>query len=740
MKDKQNDKQFENALKNMQVPPVDKQAKKRAVNLAMAAFDEQQLISQNQEKQKSSQGFTQWLRPIGEITTRIRRLFMNAINNKVVYSALGSVCIAVLCFGVITSMTPLNKELYSDRTDHRINEQALTAELAKEEELAATVSEQELQDQAIGGSKAELDLETTTVSTDKKTVSKQEQVIALAESKVAREQSKSKGNQQVASKVTQAQSNVPAAPETDAYRGGSVLEEVVVAPRRGFSLKWPFKRKEARRKAAANEAYISHDMPVHNPQYQDRDTFEKVEQNPIKRVTEEPVSTFSVDVDTSSYSFIRRQLNNGYLPQKAAVRVEEMINYFDYSYEVPASRKQPFKPSVYITPTPWNKNTKLIHIGIKGYEMHANKKPASNLVFLLDVSGSMSSRDKLPLVKQSMALLLDTLNPDDTISIVVYAGAAGTVLEPTKVKEKRTIMSAIKRLEAGGSTAGAQGIKLAYELAETNFDKEAVNRVILATDGDFNVGITDNDQLQSFIERKRKKGIFLSVLGFGQGNYQDHRMQTLAQNGNGVAAYIDTLSEAQKVLVDEASSMLFPIAKDVKLQVEFNPETVSEYRLIGYETRHLNRADFNNDKVDAGDIGAGHTVTAIYEITPASSENKSIDDNRYQQKTAPKNNDFSDEYAFLKIRYKLPDENESKLITQPIVYSPLLKQKANKDVEFATAVAAFAQILKGGKYTGDYSYSDVIKLAKRNKGIDDYGYRSEFIQLVRKAKIADSMR
>ena len=698
---KKNDKQIENTLKNMQAPAIDQQAKKRAVNLAMAAFEEQQ----NEGNQKSSQGFAQWLRPIGEITTQIRRLLMNAINNKVIYSALGSVCVAVLCFGLITSMMP------------RVTEEQLLGAASERAEEGITLKKE----------------------------SREKEVVLLEHDLFDNSRQTAPASQPQASAALEM--NSPRKPEVNISRG-RVLEEMIATSKPNIdALNNTASRPNAKTiraqtlkaKDVSKGAITKHDISIYNPQQQNRDQFEKVEQNPIKQVAEEPVSTFSVDVDTSSYSFVRRQLNNGYLPQKAAVRVEEMINYFDYKYDVPETREQPFKPTVYVTPTPWNKHTQLIHIGIKGYEIQADKKPDSNLVFLLDVSGSMNNQDKLPLVKQSMALLLDTLNPDDTISIVVYAGAAGTVLEPTKVKEKRTILSALNRLQAGGSTAGAQGIKLAYELAEANFDKEAINRVILATDGDFNVGITDNDQLQSFIERKRDKGIFLSVLGFGQGNYQDDRMQTLAQNGNGVAAYIDTLSEAQKVLVNEASSMLFPIAKDVKIQVEFNPDTVSEYRLIGYETRHLNREDFNNDKVDAGDIGAGHTVTAIYEITPADSKNKAIDKNRYQQKAAAKNDDFSNEYAFLKIRYKLPNENESKLVTQPIIYSPLLKQKANKDVEFATAVAAFAQILKGGKYTGDYNYSDVIKLANRNKGVDDYGYRSEFIQIVRKAKIANDM-
>lgn len=475
------------------------------------------------------------------------------------------------------------------------------------------------------------------------------------------------------------------------------------------------------------------------PAPQGNDKFEHVEENSVKSVAEAPVSTFSIDVDTASYSFVRRQLNSGYLPEKDAIRAEEIINYFDYNYPLPSDSSAPFKPSITVMDSPWAKGKKLVHIGLKGYDIAPSQKPRTNLVFLLDVSGSMSSQDKLPLVKQSMEMLLSTLNPDDTVAIVVYAGAAGTVLEPTPAKDKQKILSAMQRLQAGGSTAGGAGIALAYDLAEANFDKKAVNRVILATDGDFNVGSTNNETLQGFVERKREKGIFLSVLGFGQGNYNDHLMQTLAQNGNGVAAYIDTVSEAQKVLVQEASSSLFPIAKDVKIQVEFNPATVAEYRLIGYETRALNREDFNNDAVDAGDIGAGHTVTAIYEITPVGSSAVLIDESRYAQKEkakAPTNA----EYGFFKLRYKLPSEDSSRLIEAPILQqqSPV-PAELMQEVNFSVAVAAYAQKLKGSNFLNKYSYHDIIALAQANKGSDEYGYRTEFVQLVRKAELADDL-
>lgn len=471
------------------------------------------------------------------------------------------------------------------------------------------------------------------------------------------------------------------------------------------------------------------------------DEFTKVSINPVKLVSEDPISTFSSDVDTTSYSFTRRQLTQGFLPQKNAVRPEEMINYFNYNYPIPTSKQQPFQPTIAVMDSPWKNGNKLLHIGIKGYEVKTETAPKANLVFLLDVSGSMRAPDKLPLVKQSMELLLSQLKPDDTVAIVVYAGQSGTVLEPTLVKEKQKIIDAMNQLNAGGGTAGSEGIKRAYELAEAHFVKGGVNRIFLATDGDFNLGIRNHDELKGFVERKREKGIFLSVLGFGQGNYHDNLMQTLAQNGNGIAAYIDTLGEAQKILVEEASSALFPIAKDVKLQVEFNPATVKEYRLIGYETRALKREDFNNDAVDAGDIGSGHTVTAIYELTPTGAQSGLMEPKRYGNtpKTQADVNSET-EYGFLKIRYKLPEQSKSNLIESPIlIKTDALSSQLQQDIDFATAVVGFSQLLRGGKYMGQWSYDEAIALAHANKGEDFYGYRTELVQLIRKAKVAKAM-
>ena len=475
---------------------------------------------------------------------------------------------------------------------------------------------------------------------------------------------------------------------------------------------------------------------------EDRDAFEHFDSNPLQRVSEHPVSTFSADVDTASYSFVRAQLDRGVLPQKDAVRVEEMINYFDYAWPAARSRKTPFEPTVVVSDSPWGKGKKLVHIGIKGYEVDRESAPDANLVLLLDVSGSMNAPDKLPLVIRSMEMLLDSLKPSDTVGIVVYAGQAGTVLEPTPVRNKERIVEALRSLTPGGSTAGAAGIERAYDLAEANFRKGGVNRILLATDGDFNVGVSGTEALKGLVERKREKGVYLSVLGFGQGNYRDELAQALAQNGNGVAAYIDTEKEARKVLVQQASGSLFTIARDVKLQVEFNPATVSEYRLVGYETRALRREDFNNDAVDAGDVGAGHTVTAIYELTPVGVAS-SVDEPRYEGNATPRKSEDNpargsrEEYGFLKIRYKLPGEDQSRLMSEPIPLRSASQSAAvSRDVSFSTAVAGFAQLLRGGAHTGSLSYSDVLRQAQASKGEDPQGYRAEFIELVKRARRA----
>ncbi|MCY4479183.1 MAG: VWA domain-containing protein [Rhodospirillales bacterium] len=483
------------------------------------------------------------------------------------------------------------------------------------------------------------------------------------------------------------------------------------------------------------------DVPSLGYRDQGRDRFTPFDPNPVKVAAEEPVSTFSIDVDTASYAFMRASLNRGVLPQPDAVRVEELINYFPYDYAPPESRARPFAVHVALMPTPWNDATSLMHIGIKGYTLAPAARPPANLVFLVDTSGSMDAPDKLPLLINSLRLLLDTLAPEDTVAIVAYAGTAGTVLEPTPVAEQGAIAAALETLRAGGSTAGAEGVRQAYLLAERQFVEDGVNRVILATDGDFNVGITDPDELEGYIARKRASGVFLSVLGFGMGNYNDALMQRLAQNGNGNASYIDTLSEARKVLVEEATSTLFPIAKDVKIQVEFNPALVSEYRLIGYETRMLAREDFRNDKVDAGEIGAGHAVTALYEITPVGSGAERIAPLRYGEEEAVSGDGRADEFATVAIRYKLPDAETSTEFARHVTEADSVARaaRASEEARFAAAVAAFGQLLRGGRYTEDYSYDDVITAAQAARGEDPFGYRAEFLSLVRLAKSAAAL-
>ncbi len=469
---------------------------------------------------------------------------------------------------------------------------------------------------------------------------------------------------------------------------------------------------------------------------ENRDRLQGFDSNPVKSALESPVSTFSVDVDSASYAFVRRQLNEGRLPDPDTVRVEEMINYFTYDWPASDSADVPFRPTVTVVPSPWNAHRKLMHVAIKGFDIKPATRPKSNLVLLADTSGSMNAPDKLPLLKASFRLLLDQLGEDDIVSIVTYAGSAGTALEPTKATEKAKILAAIDALGASGSTAGAAGITQAYALAEQNFVKDGVNRVMLATDGDFNVGLSSDDELKQLIEDEREKGIFLSVFGFGEGNYNDQLMQVLAQNGNGTAAYIDTLAEAEKTLVQESTSTLFPIAKDVKIQVEFNPAMVAEYRLVGYETRALKREDFNNDHVDAGDVGSGHSVTAIYEITPTGSPARVIDDLRYGK---PASETFAegkgDEYAFLKLRYKLPDEDTSRLIETPVTKAneTASLNDASNDVRFSVAVAGFGQKLRRQDNLAETSWAEIAALAARARGDDPYGYRAEFLRLVKLA-------
>lgn len=657
-------------------------ARKRAINMAISEFE-----SYNEEKkQKNSQGIISSIRHMG---TTLFNEWRDPMNKKFLYGGMATAMVVILAGGTAFYQT-INHDLVT-----HVSQDGTTL-----------VPHESPPTSSMQVAEAEIDLGATTQLQEAIPVPKAEKLI---------------GNPTNRAKIA------PAAP---ADSMGLAQADSFASPLAGAP--------QATMMARSSDMIAPPVMPVepYDPYYQEQgnDQFEEHEISPVKIVKQEPVSTFSVDVDTASYSFVRRQLKNGIKPNPDAVRVEELINYFPYAYEGPNNKEAPFKANVNIIDSPWKEGNKLIHVGIKGYDIEKDVQPSANLVFLLDVSGSMNQPDKLPLLKNSFKLLLSTLKPDDTVSIVTYAGRTGTALEPTKVSDKEKILSALESLNAGGGTAGAAGIQGAYALAEENFIEDGVNRILLATDGDFNIGMSSTEEMKKLIEEKRESGIFLSVLGFGQGNLNDHLMQTLAQNGNGIAAHIDTLNEAQKVLVDEATSSLFPIAKDVKIQVEFNPATVQEYRLIGYETRALKREDFNNDKVDAGDIGAGHTVTAIYEITPVGSGNALNDPSRYDtaDEQTEAQTDFGDEYAFLKMRYKLPDEDTSKLITTPI--STKDQSDATENQLFSIAVAGFGQLLKNDKYVGDFSYDDVLEMAQKGKGEDTFGYRAEFINLVRLTK------
>lgn len=457
---------------------------------------------------------------------------------------------------------------------------------------------------------------------------------------------------------------------------------------------------------------------------EDRERYRGKDVAGVYAVAQQPVSTFSIDVDTGSYANVRRFLTQGQTPPEAAVRTEEMLNYFRYDYPLPADRSRPFSVTTDMATTPWNSDTRLLRIGIKGFDIPREQRPAANLVFLVDVSGSMDEPDKLPLVKSALAMLADRLTPHDRVSIVVYAGAAGIVLEPTS--NPAYVRAALDCLQAGGSTAGGQGMELAYATARAHFIPGGVNRVIMATDGDFNVGVSSDEGIEAIVKKNRESGITLTTLGFGQGNYNEAMMERVADVGNGNYAYIDSALEAQKVLDEEMAATLFTIAKDVKIQIEFNPALVREYRLIGYENRALAEEDFDNDKVDAGDIGAGHQVTALYELVAAGAKGwlplRHFDANRPGTASALGGGDL----AWLKLRYKLPDGDRSMLIERPVPAALAAQAQAPRgDMAFASAVAAFGQKLRGDKYLGSFSYADIRRLAG-----DQRGYlREEFLKL-----------
>ncbi len=468
--------------------------------------------------------------------------------------------------------------------------------------------------------------------------------------------------------------------------------------------------------------------------------YQKLKENPFKIVQTNPLSTFSIDVDVASYSNIRRFLNNHQFPPADAVRIEELINYFNYDYPQPQNN-QPFSITTEISQTPWNPQHKLVHIGLQGKKIATENLPPSNLVFLIDVSGSMSRQNKLPLLKSAFRLLVNELRPQDRVAIVVYSGAAGVVLPSTPGNEKDKILNAIENLKAGGSTAGGAGIKKAYQVAKENFQSNGNNRVILATDGDFNVGVSSDNALVKLIEEKRDDEVFLTVLGFGSGNLKDAKMEKLANKGNGNYAYIDNTLEAEKVLVEEMGGTLFTIAKDVKIQVEFNPAKVKAYRLIGYENRLLQAKDFNDDTKDAGELGAGHTVTALYEIIPVGAETEvnlpTIDALKYQQNSPNSTAYNSNELMQVKLRYKQPKASVSQLITQPVIDSNTRLNATSNNFRFSAAVASFGMLLRDSEYIGNASFDSVLNLAKSAQGADLNSYRHEFIRLVKTAKFIE---
>jgi Ca-activated chloride channel family protein len=469
----------------------------------------------------------------------------------------------------------------------------------------------------------------------------------------------------------------------------------------------------------------------------DTEGYASVNENGFRNVFHTPLSTFSIDVDNASYSNIRRFINMGQLPPADAVRIEEMINYFRYDYPEP-SEEHPFSVYTELAVCPWNTKHQLLHVGLKGKSIEKTSLPPSNLVFLIDVSGSMNSPNKLPLLKSAFKLLVNELRPHDRVAIVVYAGAAGLVLDSTPGNMKEAIMAAIDNLQAGGSTAGGAGLKLAYSVAQKNFVKEGNNRIILASDGDFNVGESSNGGMERLVEEKREQGVFITVLGFGMGNYKDDKMEIIANKGNGNYSYIDNLQEARRVLVREFGGTLYTIAKDVKFQIEFNPARVQSYRLIGYENRLLNDEDFNDDKKDAGEMGAGHNVTALYELIPAGSDEEipSVDPLRYQSNKGgvPVKNDHSGEYLTIKLRYKKPDGEKSILLDRPVRGPVKSIDNASDNLKFASAVTEFGMMLRNSEFKGNSTFEGAAQLAGTAKSGDDEGYRAEMIRLIITAK------
>ncbi|WP_296741785.1 VWA domain-containing protein [Mesorhizobium sp.] len=707
-------------LRDLAVPAPDGEAKARAFAAAMQAFD------MGEEKSTATQGSARSLR----LTERARKLWRDIMQRKLIATPAITALVALPIAGYAAfEMLKEQQPVVSDRAKitETVADKPAVRKLATEQPAIA----EPLAAAPAAGKKTDADSERRAADgTQLAPTPAPKAELGRSDDQASQESGTLKDYARQTPEALPAPSPAPARVDQLAA-GGSANAQAPAGSAAAIPASPP---------AMAESRLMVQPAPLPADQMQaqeeNRDRIQSFNTNPVHETAQDPVSTFSIDVDTASYSFVRRSLKDGILPDPDTVRVEEMINYFPYDWKGPDSAATRFNPTVTVMPTPWNQGTKLMHVAIKGFDVKPAEQPKANLVFLIDVSGSMDEPDKLPLVKSAFRLLVNKLKPDDTISIVTYAGEAGTALMPTKVAEKRKILDAIDTLQPGGSTAGEAGIREAYKLAQQSFVKDGVNRVMLATDGDFNVGQTDDDDLKKLIEKERGTGVFLSVFGFGHDNLNDQMMQTIAQNGNGTAAYIDTLAEAEKVLVEDASSTLFPIAKDVKIQVEFNPAKVAEYRLVGYETRALNREDFNNDRVDAGEIGSGHSVTAIYEITPKGSGAERIDPLRYGQASVDNGGVANaDEYAFVKIRYKLPSEDVSKLITTPVTKGNEVPSfdAAGADQRFSVAVAAFGQKLRDEDQTANFGYDRILEIANAARGADPFGYRAEFLSLVRLA-------
>ncbi len=667
------------------LPPVDPSAKAATIALAMKNFDDLQgltnAIRPNQDRQTKA-GFLTGVRKM--LTSLTSRGFLAATTSA-----------AALCLGLIVVLPTLNEPKIATPPVGLPQTDTRTRDIAPKPEVAAAPIKEGLQaDEPQVREPAAVPTDNTVVRRDAK-IAAPDTSTSMAQTAPTKPAPTGAVQSEDASSMMDAEAPPAAAPATAGYTG-------TIAQSEG----------DFGRAVVATE---------------NTEAFANSDQNPVKVTTEQPVSTFSIDVDTASYAVVRSSLNAGQLPPPEAVRVEEMVNYFPYDYPAPEAGDGPFRSTVTVMPTPWNPGTQLVHIGLQGRLPAVIDRPALNLVFLIDTSGSMDEPNKLPLLKQSLKLMLAQLRPEDEVALVAYAGSAGTVLEPTKAADSKKILAALDNLAAGGSTAGAEGLALAYDVAASMGKDGEVSRVLLATDGDFNVGIDDPEGLEAYIAKKRDTGVYLSVLGFGRGNLDDATMQALAQNGNGTAAYIDTLSEARKVLVDQLTGALFPIADDVKIQVEWNPAAVAEYRLIGYETRALNREDFNNDKIDAGEIGAGTSVTAIYEITAPGSAALRNDPLRYG--TAPSGGAAA-ELGFLRLRYKAPGSDASQLIETPIVTGG----EATDDARFAVAIAGFGQLLTGSVYLNDWGWDKAIELALGARGDDPFGYRIEAVNLIRTAQ------